>query len=313
MPSADKHPPRGDALVERVEQFLRYLSLERGRSPNTIEAYRRDVGHYVDWLRAQSVNSPDSVSAKMVEQYVSDLPGSPRSMQRRVSALRSFYQFLVDNAYAAVNPVRDLTTPRPGARLPKALSVDTVTRLLDGVSADDPVSLRDRALLEVLYATGARVSEIVGLALDDAHSLSGGPPEVLRVIGKGDRERIVPLGRHARQALEAYVVRSRPLLSSRAKRPVSSLFLGSRGGVLSRQSVWLIIRDRAQEAGITDEISPHTLRHSCATHLLAGGADIRVVQELLGHQSIQTTQIYTKVTIDTLRDVYYTAHPRARG
>ena len=313
MRAANNAPSGSGGTPDRVEAFLRYLGLERGRSHNTIEAYRRDVGAYVDWLHHQGVDSAELATVQQVTAYTEQLTGSPRSTQRRISAIRSFHQFLLDNGHAVSNPARDISSPKPGARLPKALPIATVTTLLESVSADDPVSIRDRALLELLYGTGARVSEVVGLALDDAHSVSGGPPELLRVIGKGDRERIVPLGRHAREALEAYVVRSRPVLAKRAKRPVSNLFLGSRGGGLSRQSVWLILRVRAEAAGVTDEISPHTLRHSCATHLLAGGADIRVVQELLGHQSIQTTQIYTKVTIDTLRDVYYTSHPRARS
>ena len=313
MPEPSSTGSAQAAHQERVEAFLRYLGLERGRSANTLDAYRRDLAGYVDWLVQAGVARPEQASADLVVGYVGQLQGSPRSLQRRVSTIRSFHQFLADHGHSSSNPARELSTPRPSSRLPKALAVETVSALLESVSGDDAASLRDRALLELLYGTGARVGEIVGLALDDAHSVSGGPPELLRVIGKGDRERIVPLGQHARQALDAYVVRARPVLARRAKRPVSHLFLGARGGALSRQSVWLILRSRAEAAGITEEISPHTLRHSCATHLVAGGADIRVVQELLGHQSIQTTQIYTKVTIDTLRDVYYTSHPRARG
>ena len=184
--------------------------------------------------------------------------------------------------------------------------------LLESVAGDDPISLRDRALLEVLYATGSRVSEITGLSLDDVFGGDGAMVELVRVTGKGNKERIVPLGRYARSAVEAYVVRARPMLIGRARKSTPALFLGARGARLGRQHVWMIIRQRALGAGLTEEVSPHTLRHSCATHLIAGGADIRVVQELLGHQSVQTTQIYTKVTIDSLRDVYITAHPRAR-
>ena len=211
------------------------------------------------------------------------------------------------------NPSLGVSGPASPARLPKALGVGVIQQLLDSVSGDDPVSLRDRALLEVLYGTGARVSEVVGLAVDDVYGADGSTSDLLRVVGKGDKERVVPLGSHARAALEAYLTRARAALISPRTRATASLFLGSRGGLLSRQSVWMILSTRAHKAGIAEPLSPHTLRHSCATHLIAGGADIRVVQELLGHQSVQTTQIYTKVTIDSLRDVYYTSHPRARS
>ena len=296
-----------------VAKFLRYLVLERGRSNHTLTAYRADLRQYVAWLEARGVTRLDEVTPSLLEQYATGLDGSPRSIQRRLSSLRSFHSFLVDTRLTLTNPAAGLKGPSQPERLPKALGVTEVLRLLETVSGDDPASLRDRALLEVLYATGARVSEVVGLALDDVFGSDGSPAELLRVIGKGNKERIVPLGSHARRALEAYVVRARPVLAANAKRHSAALFLGLRGTALSRQSVWLILRGRAQDANITSRLSPHTLRHSCATHLIQGGADIRVVQELLGHQSVQTTQIYTKVTIDSLRDVYNLAHPRARG
>lgn len=314
MPRAPGDPRSDDGFGQaEVERFLRYLALERGRSSHTLTAYRRDLEQFVSWLHAEAGVGVTDATADTIGAFASTLVGSPRSTQRRLSAVRSFYHYLVESGQLSANPAADVSGPRQPERLPKALGVQTVTRLLESVSVDDPVSLRDRALLEVLYGTGARVSEVVGLAVDDVSSLQGTAPEMIRVIGKGDKERIVPLGSHARQALEAYLVRSRPVLARRAKKATPALFLGARGQALSRQSIWLVIRGRAEAAGITEGISPHTLRHSCATHLIAGGADIRVVQELLGHQSVQTTQIYTKVTIDSLRDVYYTSHPRARA
>jgi len=300
-------------LQTQAERFLRYLALERGRSENTIAAYRSDLSGYLTWLSHQRVESPQLVTAELVQRFASGLDGSPRTIQRRLSAVRSFHRFLVEDEVAPVDPTAQLTAPAQPERLPKALSVTQVQQLLEGVSGDDPVSLRDRALLEVLYATGGRVSEITGLAVDDVFGADGSPAQLLRLRGKGNKERIVPLGSHARTSLDAYVVRARPALAKNSKGSSAALFLGARGGALSRQNVWLILQKRAEGARITERLSPHTLRHSCATHLLQGGADIRVVQELLGHQSVATTQIYTKVTIDTLKDTFYAAHPRATG
>jgi len=300
-------------LQTQAERFLRYLALERGRSENTIAAYRSDLSGYLTWLSHQRVESPQLVTAELVQRFASGLDGSPRTIQRRLSAVRSFHRFLVEDEVAPVDPTAQLTAPAQPERLPKALSVTQVQQLLEGVSGDDPMSLRDRALLEVLYATGARVSEVTGLAVDDVFGADGSPAQLLRLRGKGNKERIVPLGSHARTSLDAYVVRARPALAKNSKGSSAALFLGARGGALSRQNVWLILQKRAEGARITERLSPHTLRHSCATHLLQGGADIRVVQELLGHQSVATTQIYTKVTIDTLKDTFYAAHPRATG
>lgn len=311
--SPNRHRPAADPIGPEAERFLRYLSLERGRAANTLIAYRRDLESYRAFLRDRDVADVSSVSREDLVEFAGGLVGSPRSVQRRLSSIRSFHRYLVEIGVANTNPAADVRGPHTPLRLPKALGVHQVTTLLESVNADDIISLRDRALLEMLYGTGARVSEIVDLALDDVSGPEGTSPEVIRLIGKGDKERIVPLGSKAREALEAYVVRSRPLLARKARRATAAVFLGARGAQLSRQSVWLILRARAEDAGITEALSPHTLRHSCATHLIAGGADIRVVQELLGHQSVQTTQIYTKVTIDSLRDVYYSSHPRATG
>lgn len=310
MPGPDaNHGP----IQAEIDRFLRFLTLERGRSTNTVAAYRADLSHYDQWLHQAGVVEPSAITAAHVEGFARDLTGSARTVQRRLSAVRSFHAFLVDDDRVGANPSLGVSGPASPARLPKALGVGVIQQLLDSVSGDDPVSLRDRALLEVLYGTGARVSEVVGLAVDDVYGADGSTSDLLRVVGKGDKERVVPLGSHARAALEAYLTRARAALISPRTRATASLFLGSRGGPLSRQSVWMILSTRAHKAGIAEPLSPHTLRHSCATHLIAGGADIRVVQELLGHQSVQTTQIYTKVTIDSLRDVYYTSHPRARS
>jgi integrase/recombinase XerD len=277
-------------LQTQAERFLRYLALERGRSENTIAAYRGDLSGYLTWLSHQRVESPQLVTAELVQRFASGLDGSTRTIQRRLSAVRSFHRFLIEDEVAPVDPTAQLAAPAQPERLPKALSVTQVQQLLEGVSGDDPLSLRD-----------------------DVFGADGSPAQLLRLRGKGNKERLVPLGSHARTALDAYVVRARPALAKNGKGSSAALFLGARGGALSRQNVWLILQKRAEGARITERLSPHTLRHSCATHLLQGGADIRVVQELLGHQSVATTQIYTKVTIDTLKDTFYSAHPRATG
>jgi len=235
-------------------------------------------------------------------------PLSPASAARAMSAVRGLHRFAAREGLVAQDVSRDVKPPAPPKRLPKALDVDAVERLL-GVPGDDPLGLRDRALLEILYGTGARISEAVGLAIDDLDE------STVTLHGKGGRTRLVPLGRFARAALDAYLVRSRPLLVA-GGRGTPAVFLNARGGPLSRQSAWTILRRAAGTAGLPVDgphaVSPHTLRHSYATHLLDGGADVRVVQELLGHASVTTTQVYTLVTVDRLREVYATSHPRAR-
>ncbi len=235
-------------------------------------------------------------------------------------AIRNLHRFAVAEGVTADDVARDVAPPRPPTRLPKALALDQVQALLATPDPTSPLGLRDAALLELLYGTGARVSEAVGLDVDDVSRQvqvpAGEPSPALRLFGKGSKERLVPLGSYARAALSAYLVRARPGLAgrtaSRSGAGVPALFLNARGGRLSRQSAWTIIASAAERAGIRTEVSPHTLRHSFATHLLDGGADVRVVQELLGHASVTTTQIYTLVTVDHLREVYLTAHPRAR-
>ncbi len=295
-----------------VEPYLRHLTIERGLSGNTVAAYRRDLDRYGAWLAARGVDDAASVTEQDVVDFVASLRADPEhpmaasSVARILSSVRGLHRFLVEEGRAATDPTADVRPPKLASRLPKAISVEEVQALLDATGGDDPVALRDRALLELLYATGARVSEAVALNVDDVQDA-----EVVRLLGKGGKQRIVPVGSFAREALGAYLVRVRPDFAARG-RSTPALFLGPRGARMSRQSAWLAIRAAAERAGIRAEISPHTLRHSFATHLLAGGADVRVVQELLGHSSVATTQIYTLVTVDTLRDMYTAAHPRAR-
>jgi integrase/recombinase XerD len=237
-------------------------------------------------------------------------PQAASSVARALSSIRGFTRFLVEEELLAADPAAEVPAPKLPSRLPKALTIEQVEALLAATDGDEPSRLRDKALLELLYATGARVSEAVALNVDDLIG-EDGAADVIRLFGKGGKQRIVPVGSYARAALDAYLVRARPLMSAQG-RATPALFLGVRGARLSRQNAWLIIRAAGERAQLGVELSPHSMRHSFATHLLQGGADVRVVQELLGHASVATTQIYTKVTADALRDMYDTAHPRAR-
>ena len=311
-----------------AERWLRHLTIERGLSANSLAAYRRDLRAYIVWLDSREITDLANVTPELLADYVAalsvstDPPLAANSITRRISTVRSLHRFLFEEGLVSEHAGRTVRTPKRPQRLPKALSIDDVTALLETTTGDDPVALRDRALLEMLYATGARVSEITALDIDDLVSGSDSgdawaDPEarlehggLLRVTGKGNKQRVVPYGSHAGAALAAYLVRARPDMVARG-RGTPALFVGPRGARLSRQSAWLVIRAAAERAELTAEVSPHTLRHSFATHLLAGGADVRTVQELLGHASVTTTQIYTQVTADTLREHYLTAHPRA--
>jgi len=312
-------PDRGlpAELEQALEEYLAHLAVERGLSEHTLAAYRRDLRRYAAYLRDRGRERLDDVAGNDVAEYVEVLrtgsdggrPLAVSSAGRAVVAVRGWHRFAVLEGRAAHDPSADVRAPAAARRLPKALSTEDVERLLEAASVGQgPVPLRDRALLELLYGTGARISEAVGLSADDL-DLDGG---TVRLFGKGRRERVVPVGRYAVEAVEAYLVRARPLLA-RAGRGTSALFLNQRGGPLSRQSAWAVLQTAGARAGLGDRVSPHTLRHSFATHLLAGGADVRVVQELLGHASVTTTQIYTQVTVQAMREVYATAHPRARG
>ncbi|MBO9048232.1 site-specific tyrosine recombinase XerD [Curtobacterium flaccumfaciens pv. flaccumfaciens] len=323
-------------LDRAAETYLRHVAIERGLSQHTLSAYRRDLAVFTSWLAAAPVVESDGADraggssalqdvARLARADVSGFvehlatrpsgPLAPRSIARMLSSVRSFTAFAAGEGWLPLDPGTAVRPPKAPMRLPKAIPVEDMERLLGAVSvdADDPVQLRDKALLELLYATGARISEAVGLSVDDVTTLSDADGElsVVKVTGKGNKQRIVPLGSFARAAIDAYLVRARPVFAARGP-STPALFLGARGARLSRQSAWLVIQAAAAAADLEAHVSPHTFRHSFATHLLEGGADVRVVQELLGHASVATTQIYTMVTADMLRDVYQTAHPRAR-
>lgn len=308
-----------EPLHDAVRDYLAHLTIERGLSPNTIAAYRRDLSRYLVYLEGAERSAPRDVTERDVEDFVLVLRTgsdgaatlSASSAARSVVAVRGWHKFCAREGLTDGDASKDVKPPAQARRLPKAISTDEVERLLEAASVGDgAIPLRDRALLELVYSTGARISEAVGLDVDDI-DLSPGLASV-RLLGKGRKERVVPVGSYAVAAVEAYVVRARPALSS-GGRGTPALFLNSRGTRLSRQSAWAVLRACAERAGLPNatHISPHTLRHSFATHLLAGGADVRVVQELLGHASVTTTQLYTQVTADTLREVYAAAHPRA--
>jgi integrase/recombinase XerD len=305
-------------LERAVDAYLRHISIERGLSEHTVAAYRRDLAGYIAWLTERGIRDSSEVTVVLVTAFAAERasaepPPAASSLARLQSSVRGLHRFLAREGIETDDPTGRLRPPKAARRLPKALTIDQVERLLDAagpqggeLEATELIGLRDRALLELLYATGARVSEVVQLDVDDlAHG------DVVRVRGKGSKERIIPVGSYARSAIDAYLTRSRPELSRRGH-ATPRLFLGARGAPLSRQSAWLVIQHAAERAKLTAHVSPHTLRHSFATHLLQGGADVRVVQELLGHASVATTQIYTHVSVDTLRDVYATSHPRAR-
>ncbi|MFG6477171.1 site-specific tyrosine recombinase XerD [Microbacterium sp. P06] len=305
-------------LERAVDAYLRHVALERGLSEHTQAAYRRDLAVYSGWLAARGIADTAEVTPAVVGEFAAERasaepPPAASSLARLQSSVRGLHRFLVREGADVDDPTGRLRPPKAARRLPKALTVTQIEEMLDAAGpapGDDvptePAAVRDRALLELLYATGARVSEVVQLDVDD---LSHG--DVIRLRGKGDKERIVPVGSYARAAVDAYLTRVRPALAARG-RSSPRLFLGVRGGPLSRQSAWLVIQQAAERAGLHAHVSPHTFRHSFATHLLQGGADVRVVQELLGHASVATTQIYTHVSVDALRDVYATSHPRAR-
>jgi len=287
-----------------VKAFLDHLAVERGTARNTLESYARDLRRYTEHLAARGITAPAQVTEAVVGDFLAGLREAglaESSAARALVAVRGLHRFAHLEGLAAHDPAREVRPPTPPRRLPKALPVDDVLRLLDV-----PASPRDRALLELLYSSGARISEVVGLDVDDVDTTE----RTVLLDGKGGRQRLVPVGRPALAALEGYLVRARPAL---VKRGTPALFLNARGGRLSRQSAWQVLKTAAERAGIAARVSPHTLRHSFATHLLEGGADVRVVQELLGHASVTTTQVYTLVTVNTLREVYATAHPRATG
>lgn len=340
--SVDADPPRTGPLESALgtgplgqvgSAFLDHLSVERALADNTLLAYRRDLGRYLSYLDDQGVADLSGVTSGHVGAFLGALrdgdedhvPLSASSAGRTLAAVRGLHRFAVREGWTTEDPAAAVTAPAPPMRLPKAIPLETVERLLDAAgparapasaARADLLAQRDRALLEVLYGTGARVSEAVGLDVDDVADAvdavdDQGAVGLVRFRGKGGKERLVPLGSYARRALGAYLTRVRPVLASSGRGGGPALFLNARGGRLTRQGGWALLSAVAGRAGV-EGISPHTLRHSFATHLLDGGADIRIVQELLGHSSVTTTQVYTLVTVEMLREVYASSHPRAR-
>ncbi len=309
------------ALDDQLQGYLDHLTIERGVAANTLSSYRRDLRRYAEHLAERGIDDLANVTETDVSEFLVSLrrgdpdtktmPLSAVSAARAVVAVRGLHRFATSEGLTEIDVAREVKPPTPSRRLPKSLTIDEVLALLEGAGgdseADGPLSLRNRALLEVLYSTGARISEAVGLDVDDidTHARS------VLLRGKGGKQRLVPIGRPAVSALDIYLVRGRPDLARRG-RSTPAIFLNARGGRLSRQSAWQVLQDSAERAGIKSAVSPHVLRHSFATHLLDGGADVRVVQELLGHASVTTTQIYTMVTVHALREVWAGAHPRAR-
>ncbi len=303
-------------LERAVRSWLDHLRVERGVSAHTLKAYTRDLARYTRYLAGEGIDEPAGIGENQVAGFLVHLrqgdsehrPLAASSAARALVAVRGFHRFLALEGETSTDAAQGVSPPTPGRRLPKAISTDEVTRLLDAAAVGDtPNSLRDRAILELMYGIGARVSEITGLDLDDVDL----DTDTVRVLGKGDKERLLPIGRFAKEAVQAYLVRARPVFAD-AGTGTPALFLNQRGGRLSRQSVWNLIQTCGERAGLGVHLSPHTLRHSFATHLLDGGADVRVVQELLGHASVTTTQIYTMVTVQQLREVFAGSHPRAR-
>ncbi len=300
-----------------LQSFIDHLTIERGLSLNSISAYRRDLTKFSHFLADNSMDFEKLSESEITdfEVWLKQAQMSINSINRNISALKSFYKYAAQE-YVIANPVSGVASSKVPQRLPKALTIKEVTSLIDSTKREgDPISLRDHAIVELLYGTGARVSEVVGIDINDfaQSEVEGHPITTLKLRGKGSKERIVPLGSFAKSALDEYLVRIRPnlLTKSKSARVETALFLNQRGSRLSRQSAWQVISDAADATGLSGKVSPHVFRHSYATHLLDGGADIRVVQELLGHASVTTTQIYTLITIDKVREAYATAHPRA--
>lgn len=299
------------------EQFLVHIGIERGLAKATVSAYESDLNKYVAWLQTHGITKPDDIAKQDVEDYIAALDAdgeSARSKARRLASIHEFHRFALAQHAVSADVAASVKAPKGASVLPDVLSVDEVSRLLDAAAvggSTDPVVLRDKALLEFMYATGCRVSEAVGTNLDDIDL----EEKVVRLMGKGSKQRLVPLGSYARNSVVVYLNAGRGELERRSTAKVPerrALFLNKRGKRISRQSVWEIVKTAGERADITKPLHPHTLRHSFATHLIQGGADVRTVQELLGHASVTTTQIYTHVSPEALIETYLTAHPRAR-
>ncbi len=301
-----------DLVPVEVEEFLGWLAAERGRSINTLSAYRRDLTTYCDWLMARGTDV-HRVTPSDIDRFVNDRRESgaaASSVARLMAAVRTFHRFMVAEDRRSDDPSADFEGVKVPAGIPKPLSEDEVESLIAAVSGDDAVALRDRALLELLYATGARISEVCALSLGDIDLESG----MVRLYGKGSKERLVPVGSHAREAVHRWLTEGRDDLSPvrwARRGDADAVFLNNRGGRLGRQAAYAVVVRHGERAGLTSHLSPHVLRHSCATHMLDHGADLRIVQEMLGHASISTTQVYTRVSQERLFDQYRSAHPRA--
>lgn len=331
--------PHQSPVSTKIQQFLNHISVERGLSPKTVEAYESDLTKYANWLReARKINDVNEITQLDIEEYVRAMSSQslgPRTIARRIASIHEWNKFMLSNAQIASDPSAEVKAPKQAEHLPDVLSISEVERVIDaagGFGSTDAVSLRDRALVEFLYATGARVSEAVGLKFEDIDLAES----VVRLSGKGQKQRLVPIGKCAVSALRDYLDKARPILASRAQKSQATaesqvksssnsssnassksanshmIFLNKRGKALSRQSAWEVISRAGKMAKIGKELHPHTLRHSFATHLISGGADVRTVQELLGHASVTTTQIYTHVSPDALMEAYVMSHPRAR-
>ncbi len=323
--------PHQSPVSTKIQQFLNHISVERGLSPKTVEAYESDLTKYANWLReARKINDVNEITQLDIEEYVRAMSSQslgPRTIARRIASIHEWNKFMLSNAQIASDPSAEVKAPKQSEHLPDVLSISEVERVIDaagGFGSTDAVSLRDRALVEFLYATGARVSEAVGLKFEDIDLAES----VVRLSGKGQKQRLVPIGKCAVRALRDYLDKARPILASRAQKSEASasaasnsssksanshmIFLNKRGKALSRQSAWEAISRAGKMAKIGKELHPHTLRHSFATHLISGGADVRTVQELLGHASVTTTQIYTHISPDALMEAYVMSHPRAR-
>lgn len=298
-----------DHLESRVKAHLEHLSVERGLSANTLAAYRRDLARYRVFLDGRGRENLADIERADISAFLASLQdGAASSAARTMSAVRGLHRFALAEGWVGVDVTDEVPPPQVPMRLPKALPLDDIERLLAAAETDEPMALRDRALLEFLYGTGARVSEAVALDVDDVDR----EDRTVVLDGKGGKQRLVPVGSYACRAIDDYLVRLRPELTRKARSGnAGALFLNARGGRLTRQGAWTVLGAVAERAGLAGRVSPHTLRHSFATHLLDGGADIRTVQELLGHSSATTTQVYTRVTVDRLREVYATSHPRA--
>lgn len=315
---------QASALWPEIAEYLAHLRIERGVSSNTLASYERDLIRYIAYLDTRGTSTPAAVDSGHITQFLQlvttgDDGGTAlaeRSTARMLASVRGLHKYWAQENRTGYDAAAEVSAPTLTQSLPKALSIHEVTTLIDTPNPAEPLGLRDRAMLEFLYGTGARITEAVNLDVDDVHSFQSAGEQglvLVRVTGKGNKQRMVPLGSMAQKALGDYLTAGRPVLAEKSGRQASAgLFLNKLGGRLSRQSAWEVLKKTAESAGITAEVSPHTLRHSCATHMLEGGADIRTVQELLGHASVTTTQIYTKVTAESLQEQYVSAHPRAR-